>query len=79
MENDRSKMLLGFLLGAAAGAVAGYLLAGGKKEDLAGNLKSAAGNIKDELSKQFQKGEELVDELAKKAGDLFHETHNPRP
>jgi len=71
-------MLLGFLLGAAAGAVAGYLLAGGRKEDLAGNLKTAAGELKDELGKQFQKGEELVDELTKKAGDLFNEPPHSR-
>ena len=73
MEKDRSNLFLGFLLGAAAGAIAGYILAGGKKEELAANLKTAAANIQDELSKQFQQGEELIEELARKAGDFFEE------
>ena len=74
MEKERTNLLLGFLLGAAAGAVAGFLMAGGSKEDLTDGLKKAAENIKDELGKQFQKGEELVDELTRRAGDLFDET-----
>ena len=73
MENERSNLLLGFLLGAAAGAVAGFLMAGGRKEDLTEGLKTAAENIKDELGKQFQKGEELIDELTRSTGELFDE------
>ena len=74
MENERSDLLLGFLLGAAAGAIAGFLMAGGRKEDLTEGLKTAAESIKDELGKQFKKGEELVDELTRQTGDLFDET-----
>jgi len=73
MEKDRSALFFGFLLGAAAGAIAGYMLAGGRKEDLANHLKTAAATIQDELGKQFQQGEELIDELTRQAGDFFEE------
>ena len=73
MEKDRSNLFVGFLLGAAAGAIAGYLLAGGRKEDLAAHLKTAAANIQEELGKQFQQGQELVDELTRQAGEFFEE------
>ena len=73
MENERSKLILGFLLGAAAGAVAGYILAGGKKELLAEDLKMASGKIKEELEDYFKHGETLMSDLAQQAGDLFGE------
>jgi gas vesicle protein len=77
MDNDRSKLFFGFLLGVAAGAVAGYLLAGGKKEELEQNLHSASGKIRDELKDYLEKGEALLNDLAEQAGSLFEEKRNP--
>ena len=61
----------------AAGAVAGYLLAGGKKEELEQNMQSAAGKIKEELKDYLEKGESLLNDLAEQASTLFEDKRNP--
>jgi hypothetical protein len=67
MEKDNAKVILGLLAGAAAGLIAGYLLAGGNKDELIGSVRSAAGEIKDEIERIPAQGEALMDETDKES------------
>ncbi|CAN5374072.1 hypothetical protein BH11BAC2_BH11BAC2_11800 [soil metagenome] len=72
----KSGLLITFLLGAAAGAAVGYLLASGKSEEITADIKEAADKIKEEFGKQMDRGKDLVDEVKKKAEETFG-TSNP--
>ena len=66
MSSD-SKLLLGLILGAATGAVAGLLLAPASGKETRENLAEKAGEIKNDLDKKFN-------ELSKKLHDLDSES-----
>ena len=68
MSSD-SKLLLGLILGAATGAVAGLLLAPASGKETRENLSDKAGEIKSDLDKKFN-------ELSKKLQDLDTESLN---
>lgn len=46
MKNVDSKLVLGLIIGAAAGLAIGYLAASGKKDDLLEELDKLAGKVK---------------------------------
>ena len=66
MSSD-SKLLLGLILGAATGAVAGLLLAPASGKETRGKISDKAGELKSDLDKKFN-------ELSKKLHDLDKET-----
>jgi len=68
MSSD-SKLLLGLILGAATGAVAGLLLAPASGKETRENLAEKAGELKSDLDKKFN-------ELSKKIQDLDKESLN---
>jgi len=68
MSSD-SKLLLGLILGAATGAVAGLLLAPASGKETRENLSDKAGELKSDLDKKFN-------ELSKKIEDLDKESLN---
>lgn len=73
MENNKSRMMLGFIIGAAVGAAIGYLLASDKKEEILSDIKDTAGKLKDEVSEQFERGKQVVEDLKSKANDFMKE------
>ena len=68
MSSD-SKLLLGLILGAATGAVAGLLLAPASGKETRENLSEKAEELKGDLDKKFN-------ELSKKIQDLDKESLN---
>lgn len=73
MENNKSRMMIGFIIGAAVGAAIGYLLASDKKEEIINDIKESAGKLKDDLQDQFEKGKHVVEDLKNKANDFMKE------
>ncbi len=63
MENNKSNLVLGALLGAAAGFVLGYLLSGKKMNQMGGDLAETASKIKDKFNETVDKGKEVVSDL----------------
>ncbi len=59
----KSGLILSFIIGAAAGAAIGYLLAGGKSDELMSDVKDAANKVKDEFEKQFEKGKDFLSDI----------------
>ena len=53
MSND-SKLLLGLIVGVAAGAVAGLLIAPSSGKETREKIKESAANFKDELDKKLK-------------------------
>lgn len=68
----KSSLLFSFLLGAAAGAAVGYLLASGKAEELTSDLKETAEHLKNEIDKQVERGKEIIEEVKHKAEETFN-------
>jgi gas vesicle protein len=62
--SSSSKVLLALIAGAAAGLVAGILIAPGKGSETRENISDAAKKLADELLK---KAEEVIDELSPSA------------
>ncbi|MFN7845968.1 MAG: YtxH domain-containing protein [Bacteroidia bacterium] len=60
MEQNKSKLLWGLAIGAAAGFVLGYLLSGKKLSDLEQDLTDASGKVKDKINDTFEKGKDIV-------------------
>ncbi len=56
INSNAGKILLGFILGAAAGAVAGILLAPEKGEVTRQNIADASTRFKSDVNSQIQKG-----------------------
>ncbi|MBK9730098.1 MAG: YtxH domain-containing protein [Chitinophagaceae bacterium] len=70
--NHHSKFLLALLIGAAAGAAAGFYLASDNKEEIVEDLKNAAGKVKDELENELEKGKQIVEDLKLKLNELLN-------
>jgi predicted acylesterase/phospholipase RssA len=56
--------------GAAAGALVGYLLAGGKTEDIKANVD----HLKEEFEKNLEKGKEILAKIKDMANEETEET-----
>jgi gas vesicle protein len=69
----KSGLLFSFLLGAAAGAAVGYLLANGKAEELTSDLKETAEKLKSEIDRQVEKGKEFIEDIKDKAEQTFNQ------
>ena len=57
-NQSNSKVYLGFLAGATAGAIAGILLAPETGKDTRKNIANKASQLKDDLNSSLQKGKE---------------------
>ncbi|MGV3765422.1 MAG: YtxH domain-containing protein [Chitinophagaceae bacterium] len=60
---SNSKLLVGFILGAAAGAALGVFLTSDKGKELIADLKDAAGKFSDEVKETINKGKAFADDL----------------
>ncbi len=70
-SKDKSAMLMAFVLGAAAGAAIGYILASPKKDELIGDIKQTAAKVKDGIKSVLEKGQKLADDVAKETDDIL--------
>ena len=68
--NRTTSTLLTFIAGAAAGALVGYLMAGGKTEDIKANVD----HLKEEIEKNLEKGKEFLSKLKEMATEETEET-----
>jgi predicted acylesterase/phospholipase RssA len=68
--NKTTSTLLTLVAVAAAGALVGYLLAGGKTEDLKENVD----HLKDEVEKNLEKGKEILAKIKDLATQDSEET-----
>lgn len=68
--NRTTSTLLTFVAGAAAGALVGYLLAGGKTEDIKANVD----HLKEEFEKNLEKGKEILAKIKDIANEETEET-----
>ena len=71
MENDKSKMLVTFIAGAAVGAAIGYLLASGKKDEWVKEFKDLAGKIKDDIKGKMDDGKQAIKDIDKELTDMM--------
>ena len=71
MENDKSKLLVTFIAGAAVGAAIGYLLASGKKDEWLNDFKEVAGKIKDDIKSKMSDGKEALNDLDNQINDMM--------
>lgn len=74
MSND-SKLLLGLIIGAAAGTVAGLVLAPAPGKETREKIKEASTNFKDDLDKKLNElssklDDETIDDIKNKFGNL---------
>ncbi|MAY83052.1 MAG: hypothetical protein CMP59_02880 [Flavobacteriales bacterium] len=76
MENNH-KIILAAIIGAAAGAVAGLLLAPGSGEETIEEAKKKAGELKKDLNEGLEelanKGKEKLDQITKEVSDVIKE------
>ena len=68
--NRTTSTLLTFIAGAAAGALVGYLMAGGKTED----IKAKVDHLKEEIENNLEKGKEFLSKLKEMATEETEET-----
>lgn len=63
MENNKSKILWGLAIGAAAGFVLGYLFSGKKVNEMGDDLNNIADKFKDKINDSVDKGKEVINDL----------------
>lgn len=64
----KDSKIMFFLLGAAVGAAAAYILSSDNKDEILEEVKNTAKKVKDEIDNAFSKGSEIVEEFQKKNG-----------
>jgi ElaB/YqjD/DUF883 family membrane-anchored ribosome-binding protein len=69
MEQNRSKILWGLAIGAAAGFVIGYLLSGKKLGDMEQDLTDAADRAKERVKDTIGKGKDFVNSVKEKMSE----------
>ncbi len=63
MENNKSKILWGLAIGAAAGFVLGYLLSGKKVNEMGDDLNNIADKFKDKINDTVDKSKEVLSDI----------------
>lgn len=71
--DNRGKILLGFLAGAAAGAIAGILLAPDKGQVTRKNITDATSKLSDNVNRQVQKSVDKISSLKESAFSLVND------
>jgi len=70
--DNRVKILLGFVAGAAAGTIAGILLAPAKGEVTRQNLSQKTSDISGDIAEKFQKGIDKFNSFTQSAFSLVN-------
>lgn len=65
----KDSKLLFFVLGAAVGAAAAYVLTSDKKDEIIEEVKSTAKKVKDVIDHGFGKGNDILDEIERKISE----------
>jgi gas vesicle protein len=63
MENNKSKLLWGLALGAAAGFVIGYLLSGKKVNEMGDDINNIADKFKEKMNDTVDKSKEVLNDI----------------
>ena len=74
-ENNRTKILLAFVAGAAVGAAIGYFLNSDKKEEVLTDLKESGSKLIQDIEENLGKVKEMVENFRKNTPDPS--TENP--
>ncbi|TDX00233.1 YtxH domain-containing protein [Dinghuibacter silviterrae] len=64
--SNNSKLLLGFIVGAAAGAVLGILLTTDKGKEILERIKETASDLEEEFKEAIDKGKKMAEDLEEK-------------
>lgn len=64
--NNKSKLLWGLAIGAAAGFVLGYLLSGKKINEIGKDLNNVADNLKGKINDTLDKSKEVIENINSK-------------
>ncbi|MCC6251913.1 MAG: YtxH domain-containing protein [Bacteroidia bacterium] len=64
--NNKSKLLWGLAIGAAAGFVLGYLLSGKKFNEIGKDINNVADNLKEKINDTLDKSKEVIENINSK-------------
>lgn len=65
--DNKNGLILSFVVGAAVGAMVGYLMASGKSDEIMEDLKGAADKMKSEFDKTVESGKDFLNNLKNQA------------
>jgi gas vesicle protein len=73
---SNTKLLLGFVVGAAAGAAVALLLTSDKGKEILDRIKETASDLEDEFKDAMDKGKQMAEDLETKVKAFTKPTHN---
>jgi gas vesicle protein len=74
--SNNTKLLLGFVVGAAAGAALGILLTSDKGKEILERIKETASDLEDEFKDALDKGKQMAEDLEAKVRQYTKPTQN---
>lgn len=74
--SNNTKLLLGFVVGAAAGAALGILLTSDKGKEILERIKETASDLEDEFKDALDKGKQMAEDLEAKVKQFTKPTQN---